>query len=199
MFFDSFPLMTYKFNINGRDELRVVKDITLNVRMRKQVLSNITLFEDYDIIDGDTPERIADKIYGDPNLHWVIMLVNDKFSNITDFPLSNQTLEKYVEDKYGAGNRDVQHILFGNPHFVDGGGNIVSGLIRVDTLVLGNPSVDIPWTDVEFETNPLAISVSNYDHEFTVNESKRRIKLVHPNLIPRVVQDLDSAIQDVNF
>lgn len=199
MFFDDFPRMTYLYRINGRDELRVVKDITLNVRVRKKILSNITIFEDYDIIDGDTPERIADKIYGDPNLHWVIMLANDKFSNIADFPMSNETLEKYVESKYGPGNRDTQHLLFGNPHFINQAGDIVSGQVRTNTLILGNPSIDAPWVDVTFEDNPHAIPVTNYEHEFTLNESKRRIKLIHPKLIPQIVNDLKTVVQDITF
>jgi hypothetical protein len=199
MFFNDFPLMTYLYRINGQDELRVVKDITLNVRVRKKILANITLFEDYDIIDGDTPERIANKIYGNPELHWVIMLANDKFSNISDFPLSNETLEKYVESKYGPGNRDAQHLLYGNPHFINQEGKVVSGQLRTNSLILGNPAIDAPWVDVIFRNDPMAMPVSNYEHEFKVNESKRRIKLIHPKLIPSLMDDLAQVVTDITF
>lgn len=312
-FFDDFPLITYLYNINGREELRVVKDITRNIRVKKAILANILLYEDYDIIDGDTPERIAEKIYGDPTLHWVIMLTNDRFSNITDFPLSNTQLERYVEKKYaniwpinavnasanvvfsnfsyanigtisiagltvtsngvrsytaseistvitggtvlglsisglapdyilssgapgsviftsiysemtivtlaasatGSGSlpsaiisinsvayvaqRDIQHIIYGRPHFINQAGKIISGKNAVSRVMFGNPLIDIPSVNIEYVIDPLAIPVSNYEYEFSINEAKRRIVLIHPKLIPRLLEDLKTAVTDTSF
>jgi hypothetical protein len=63
-------------------------DITKNVRFLKDILDSITLYEEYSIEDGDTPEIIAHKIYGNVSLHWLIMLANLKFNLWNDFPLT---------------------------------------------------------------------------------------------------------------
>ena len=52
MYFDNFPKIIYNFNINNKEELKVLTDITRNVRLRKEILSNITLFDMYIISDG---------------------------------------------------------------------------------------------------------------------------------------------------
>ena len=78
----------------------IVTDVTRNVRIRKEILSNITIYETYDIGDGETPELIAEKIYGDAKYHWVIMLANDIVDYVSDFPLEESRLVKVIEDKY---------------------------------------------------------------------------------------------------
>jgi hypothetical protein len=119
MYFKKFPKFLYDFKINGENKVALVKDITQNVRIRTQILENITLYDEYDIKDGETPEIIAEKIYGSPEYHWVVMLCNHRFDYINDFPLSTHNLEEHITQKYGAGNEYNVH------HYIDSNGNIV--------------------------------------------------------------------------
>jgi hypothetical protein len=119
MYFKKFPKFLYDFKINGENKVALVKDITQNVRIRTQILENITLYDEYDIKDGETPEIVAEKIYGSPEYHWVVMLCNHRFDYINDFPLSTNNLEEHITQKYGAGNEYNVH------HYIDSNGNIV--------------------------------------------------------------------------
>lgn len=100
MYFKKFPSMAYDFIINGEREYRNVKDITRNVRFRRDVLANISVYDLYDIREGDTPEIIAEKIYGNAEYHWILMLANERFDYRADFPLDYLSLTAYIEDKY---------------------------------------------------------------------------------------------------
>lgn len=100
MYFKEFPQFLYDFNYGDRVKTSIVTDITRNVRFRKEVLSNITLFDEYDIIDGETPEIISEKFYGTPEYHWVVMLCNGKFDYRKDFPLPEPVLVKHISDVY---------------------------------------------------------------------------------------------------
>lgn len=102
MYFEEFPKFLYDFEINGKRVAYRVTDITQNVRFRKDILSNVALYDSYDIVDGETPEIIAEKFYGNAQYHWVIMLTNQLYDYRTDFPLPIPELEGYVEDKYGT-------------------------------------------------------------------------------------------------
>jgi hypothetical protein len=161
MYFDKFPSFLYPFKINGKIEHKLVKDISQNVRVRKEILSNVTLYDEYDIRDGETPEIIAEKVYGSPHYHWVVMLCNDKYSYVDDFPLTIPQLEKYIDTKYGA-NKYATH------HYVDANGYIVG--------------------------SAHGTSVSNYDYEFTLNETKRRIKLIAPSLLNTIIKNFKDLI-----
>lgn len=101
MYFKDFPKFLYDFNYgNNVTKTSLVKDITRNIRFRRDVLANITLYEEYDIIDGETPEIIAEKIYGTPEYHWVVMLANEKFDYLSDFPLMEPELQKHIKSSY---------------------------------------------------------------------------------------------------
>lgn len=93
MYFKEFPEFLYDFRYAPHEtKTAIVKDITRNVRFRKEVLSNIAVYDEYDIVDGETPEIIAEKIYGNPEYHWIIMLANQRYDYLTDFPLPEPEL-----------------------------------------------------------------------------------------------------------
>lgn len=159
MYFKEFPQFVYEFvDADGKNKrTTIITDITRNVRFRKEILSNITLYDEYDIIDGETPEIIAEKFYGNSLYHWIVMLVNERFDYIKDFPMRYPDLVKYVEDVYGADNVNDVH------HWINDKGFIVNS--------------DYPG----------ATSVSNMQYEEAINESKRRIKLISPRLLQQVL------------
>ena len=159
MYFKEFPQFVYEFlEADGVTTRKtIITDITRNVRFRKEILSNIALYDEYDIIDGETPEIIAEKFYGNSLYHWIVMLVNERFDYIKDFPLPYPELLKYVEDVYGASNINAVH------HWVNEKGYVVNS------------------------DHPGATSVSNLQYEEAVNESKRRIKLISPQLLQQVL------------
>lgn len=164
MYFDNFNKFLYDFKINGKTEYKYIRDITENVRFRKEILANITLYDEYDIRDGETPEIIAEKVYGSPKYHWVVMLANEKYNYIDDFPLSIFELEKHIKEKYGVDN------VYDIHHYVDNNGYIVD------------------------EFNPNGTSVSNYDYEINLNETKRRIKLISPTMLSQLLKNFKDLI-----
>jgi hypothetical protein len=112
MYFNSFSKIYYDFPTkeNQDNTLHILTDITSNVRIRKEVLENITIYDEYDMLDGETPEMVAEKVYGNPEYHWIIMLVNQRYDYIQDFPITNDELMQLTVDVYGQ-NRiyDVHH------------------------------------------------------------------------------------------
>lgn len=87
MYFKEFPQFLYDFKYADRDtRTSVVTDITRNIRFRRDLLENVSLYDEYDIVDGETPEIIAEKIYGNAEYHWIIMLANGRYDYLTDFP-----------------------------------------------------------------------------------------------------------------
>jgi hypothetical protein len=58
------------------------------------------MFIEYQIKDGDTPEIVADKMYGDSELHWIILIFNEITNPYYDWALSQRKLEGYAFNKY---------------------------------------------------------------------------------------------------
>ena len=164
MYFENFPKFAYDFDINGERKVLIVSDITRNVRFRKDILSNVTLYDEYDIKEGETPEIIAEKLYGNSQYHWIIMLVNDRYDYIKDFPLTYTALTQYITDKYGVDNELDTH------HYENSMGFVVNS------------------------DDPDAESVSNTAYEEKLNEAKRRIKVISPQLLDKIVQQFGDVL-----
>lgn len=96
-------------NLRPETKAFVMTDISRNVRFRKDILANITSYDEYDIGDGETPEIIAEKVYGNPEYHWIVMLANDIYDYRADFPLTQLQLEKYILDKWENAADAIHH------------------------------------------------------------------------------------------
>lgn len=169
MYFKQFPDLYYEFEFPDGRAMKIVKDITFNMRPLKAIIENVVYYSDYFIQDEDTPEIVAERLYGNPELHWVIMLVNEKYHYLNDWPVSDSKFSDYVEKKYGVGNSNAIHILYGRPHYVNENGKVV---------------------DANY---PLATPVTNEEYERRLNDAKRNIKIVSPNLIDIFIRDLQEA------
>jgi hypothetical protein len=96
-------------SLNTETKAVILTDITRNIRFRRDVLANITVYDYYDIVEGETPEIVAEKIYGNAMYHWVVMLANEMYDYLGDWPLTQANLDQYVIDKYGDSATAIHH------------------------------------------------------------------------------------------
>lgn len=194
-YFKNFPIIPYEFNIGGEPVLVNMVDIALNVRAKKKYLNDILLYDEYDVEDGETPESISERLYGTPFYHWLIMLVNDKFDYIEDFPRRSVDLERYIVEKYGEGHEYDQHMIGGHPHFIDNNGNVVTKLTK-EMFQVQNPNIPENELDEEYVRYSRRFTmVTNRQFEESLNESKRRIRVIHANIIERVSNELIDLVK----
>lgn len=242
MYFANFPKIVYDFDLSNGVDYRIITDITRNVRLRKQILENISLYDYYDIVEGETPEIISEKIYGTPYYHWIIMLVNQRYDYVSDFPLTQLELDAYIDKKYGDKKYHVHdykvdgiikegvNIVTLRDSVIEGGGigemavgktlvSVTNGYeARIDDIIVesDNYTVQIEvslrtgkflqgetvkilgentYAEVVSSTVPgQYTTTSNYDYEFALNESKRRIKIVDPKLVEQIVKEFKDII-----
>ena len=101
-FFEKFPKISYDIQGKQRTSYQTVTNIFFRVRILKEVLGNISAYYEYLIRDSDTPEILAENVYGDPEAHWIILLSNDIVDPQYDWPLTSENFRRYIIDKYGS-------------------------------------------------------------------------------------------------
>jgi len=78
--------------------------ILTNLMTRSEIipslLKNPLLFYSYDLQEGDTPEIVAEKYYGDPYRYWLVLFSNQILDPQFEWPLSSQQFLSYLSDKY---------------------------------------------------------------------------------------------------
>jgi len=102
-FYDLFPKVKYDINNNKlRPTYEDVTNIFFRIGIVKETINNISSYYVYDIEDGDTPEILAEKVYGDAGAAWLLLLTNEIMDAQFQWPLDDNSFNRYVIEKYGS-------------------------------------------------------------------------------------------------
>jgi len=179
MYFDNFPVIIY--DSVGEGKYKDVTNLLKRVAMRSKVKSNALVFDTYDVKEGETPEMIADKLYGDPELHWVILLLNDITDRFHQWPMNTPQFLAFINDKYD--NVDgVHHYEIAQD----------SGDTKTKIEVYKNSAL---YTgDSDFYSS--ASIVTNFEYEEKEQDEKRKIRLLDPSYIDQFVSEFKSLMKE---
>ena len=95
-YFNNFPTTQYKLS-DGR--WITIKDFFRKSKIDQSALHKVIDYEYYELQDGERPDVVATKLYGNGDLHWTLFLANE-FTNYNDWHKDNQTFEAYMSEKY---------------------------------------------------------------------------------------------------
>lgn len=173
-YFDQFPRINYE--LNGTNY--VMKDIFRQAGFITEYKPVSDLYESYTVIDGETPHMLAERFYGSGDYFWVILVFNNIQNILFDWPLSSYSLEIFCKEKYGEHWLDVKHY-------------------EKDGIVVGAcKDFHANWTPpVNPEPgNGLLLPVTFYEYESKVNDEKRKIDILRPELLSEFVSQFKDAI-----
>ena len=172
MYFSNFPLIVYDSVGNGN--FKIVTNLMKRVAMRTKVRTNTLLFDTYDVKEGETPEILADKLYGDSNLHWIILYVNNITDRYHQWPMSSGQFNDFIADKYS--NIDAVH------HYeVSQTSGDTSVKIDIGTDTTGYSEADLT-------------TITNREFEEERQDTIRQIRLLDPSFVPQFIEEFETLI-----
>lgn len=95
-YFDNFPTLSYTFESGVTIDVR---DIFIKVNASQKNFKNVVHYERYNIKEGERPDVVAAKLYGNSDLYWTFYLVNN-FDNFGQWYMGSGEFEKYLGQKY---------------------------------------------------------------------------------------------------
>lgn len=147
-------------------------DITRRAYIPDNIKNSTDFFYLYNVKDGEKMEDVAYDAYGDAELHWIIMLMNDIIDPFFDWVMSTSELDRYITKTYpGVGN--VPNAPDGTHHYIYNG-NVYS----------------FPYPNVA-----TAVSVSNKQYEIDRNETKRSVRMLRKEYIDRVTSEMRTVLK----
>ena len=179
MYFSSFPKIVY--DSKGQGEIKVVTNLLKRGAVRSKVKDSAMLYDTYDIKNGDTPESLADKLYNNPKLHWVILLTNDITDRYHEWPMMEQQFNTFVNEKYSDPD-GVHHY-----EIAQSSGDTSTKLEVYNSSALYSG-------DTDFYSS--ATTVTNREYEESEQDKKRRIKLLDPSFVGQFVQEFDLLMKE---
>jgi len=170
MYFSKFPL--YVYDAYGDGQETVVTNLLKRVALRSKVASETMLFDTYDVREGESPESIAHKLYGNSEYHWIILMLNNITDRYHDWPLSTPQFLDYVNDKYDNAS-GIHHYEIAQ----------TSG----DTTI----KIDIGTDNSDY---PTATPITNLEHEESEQDRKRKIRLLDDSYLEQITDEFEKLI-----
>ena len=186
-YFSYIPNTTYIFD----GKTVIVKDICKRSRFISEYKPYSDLYDEYTITDSDTLESLALRFYNSAKYHWVIALFNELHDLDSEFPLNQVAFDNYVNKKYEYVDEDnlPQTNLYKTKYYVDSNQTIVGEIkeykYSAEYSAPGNPGVD---------DNQEYTPVTFYEYENSLNEAKRKIYILRPELLSEFVTQFERSM-----
>jgi len=180
-YFQQLPKIVYTDPNTGIKS--VIIDLLPRASVIQTILTNPLLYYTYDVQEGDTPEIVADKYYGDSYRYWLVLYANQMLDPQWSWPLSYAQFSVYMNNKYTPTEYNNIHAYQKIITKYD----VNSQTTTVDIIVIDENDYNLlfPYsTTITTSTGPVAIQVtknaqSMYDYELQLNENKRSIKIIN--------------------
>ena len=164
------------------------KNLFMRMKIKDSAAQFATNFTKYSIQEGERPDNVALKLYGDPNYDWVVLLTANIINARDEWPLSTRLLYDYAADKYEEDLNATRHfetkeIKDSKGRLLLPGGQVVDSTFRI-------PDPENPGLTI----NP-TVGVSNWLVEVRKNNEKRTIKVLRKEYLSSFVGEVRDFLQ----
>jgi len=178
--YDEKPI-SYPFS---ESDFVTAKNFFRRYRVKDEVFSNAVLFQKYAIEDGERPDILAQRAYGDPFYDWVILLVNNMVNAQYDWPMVNYDVYKVLDSEYDDPYGEIHHY-----EIKEAIGPYSAGLKVDETFYNGQHKINIDGSVQTKNGNEIASAVTVAEWFYAENEKKREIYLLKPAYLQSFIDD----------
>ena len=207
-YFQELPNISYPSLLSANNKVEdriIVKNLFKRSKLRSDVDQAITAFNYYYIEQGMRPDTLAQELYGDSELDWVVLTSNN-ITNVRDqWPLEHNDLHEHMLDKYGSEtnvlgihhSETIKIVDKFNRIILEGGlevdANFTFTFVGTVTSSTGS-LIKVNFGGSSSNTITPVASITNYDYEVKLNEGKRRIKILKPEYLPTFLSNHKSIM-----
>jgi len=176
MYFSQFEQGYYDLKGDGKEKL--VTDLMTRVKVREKIIDEASLYDKYDVPSGERPEDTAFKHFGSSQYHWVILMTNNITDAYYEWPMSEQTFETFLIDKYAEPGAVHHYEVSQSSGRTSGQGpDDYSYLVEVNSDATG------------------AQSVSNREYEQRLQDQRRQINLLNPSYLNTFLEEFNELVR----
>ena len=217
-YFRELPDIAYQSPLLHKNSSRdyvIIKNLFRRTKLFDFLEDNVSLLEKFVIGDGDRPDTIAEELYDDAELDYVVVLVAGITNIYDEWPLQDYQVYDYALEKYGSESAmteikyyktleiiDDQSRLILPPDLIvdadfkiDGTSNKFPNTTRYTLKSLtGNRQLD-DKDEFTVATDNIAYAVTNLEYEYEENEKKREIKVLNRGYLQLFINDLRDVVR----
>ena len=182
----------------GRSEgdYSIVKNFFKRVRLRDDIFQDLTFFTKFTVAGDDRPDNVANTVYDDPSLDWVILLSNNIVNVQSEWPLGQAAFNTYITEKYG----DETTLYSGIHHYESREVQANDGTIIIPSGQRVSIGQSVSFFDEDSSQQivrtDVAMPITNYAFEEKLNDEKRNIFVLKPIYLNIVFDDIDQLMRN---
>jgi len=186
-YFRELPNLQYQSPYSNRissESYITAKNIFRRMKIRDDLKNVFSVFNKYEINDGDRPDNVAKELYGKSNFDWVVLLTANIVNVRDEWPLSSKELYDFTVSKYGL--TKINEVRHHETTEVKNNRGIVilpKGKVVDDNFKIPNPE------NINAELNPVR-GVTYYEYESILNEEKRNIDVLRSEYLQQFLNDI---------
>jgi hypothetical protein len=187
-YFDLFPdvqLPSFSDKRNSSKDFIRVKNLFKRGKVREDFFQNVTAFYQYSIVGDDRPDNVAQKVYENDQLDWVVLIANNIINIRDEWPMSQYDFQRYLDNKYDSVQLSQIHHYETTEIRSPNGKLLLQSGLTVDA----DFTFSYSYGTTTYSVNSVT-SVSNFQHEVSKNDAKRNIYLVRPEYVGTVINDM---------
>ena len=177
------PELLYNISSKPLDpDFLLVKNIWRRAEILTEFKSQITIFNEITVQDGERPEDVATSFYNNPFYNWTVLVANDIVDVYSQWPRSITQLQDFINQKYDNPQATKHHVT---TEVKDAKNNII---VEAGKVVASNYQVSYYNGTTTVTATPV-VSVSNEQFEFEENAKKAQIQIIKPQIIEDFVEN----------
>ena len=173
-----------------------VKNLFKRGKLREDIFQDTTVFEQYQIQGDDRPDNVAQKVYGDSSLDWVVLLSNNIINIYEEWPLPQASFDEYIIEKYSMNYNTLYN---GIHHYESNEVTNSQGVVIFPKGVRVGAAQSVSYFDQvsnqQVTVNPVSKGITNYDYETKLNDDKRNIFLLKGIYLNIVYDDIEKMMR----
>ena len=198
MYFSTIPNIQYdqkpqSFPFSNSDFV-VAKNFFRRFQVNPDIFDYVAYYKKYAIQNDTRIETLAERIYDNAGMDWIIALTNNITNIYTDWPVSNYTLQKRLETEYDDPYATISYYEVTKDVKNDSGTVFLKKGQKVDkTFYDGNYQYNLQDATNTISTiagNTISAPVTIFEDETKKNESKREIYLLKGQFIRPLINEL---------
>ena len=187
-YFDLYPnvqLPSFSDKRKSSYDYITLKNLFKRAKIRDDIYGNVTAFSKYIIVGDDRPDNVAEKVYENQKLDWVILLSNNILNVHNEWPMSQFDFQRFLDNKYSKDQLGEIH------HYETKEIRNSQGIILLQAGLIVDADFTFRYREGTFGTSLNSVtSVSNLEYEIKKNDDKRTINILRPKYIGIIIDDL---------
>ena len=198
-YFRRLPDLDYPSLLKNREsntDFVQTKNLFRRAKVREDLFANFMQFDKYEIIGDERPDNVAEKVYNSSNLDWVVLMSNNIIDINNEWPLTQFQLNSFLRDKYtprelvSIHHYETLELRDNKNQLILPAGLVVDADFNLEYLSGGQ----VKSTNSLVDGRPVK-AVTFYDYENDLNDKKRNINVLKPELLGIFIRDFERIMK----